>query len=559
MNKNLLRSAGLVAVMGSAAFAQTHVTSNITANTTWTTAGSPYVLEGVIYVENGATLDIAPGVIVRGQPVTTATSNDPGTLIVTRTGKIQIRGSSASPVIFTTAALDAGLMAGGARNGLRYDNDLNGVPDRWTAAAGNTKWLDLTPATAPLPLVNSAGVRNSSLWGGLVVLGNASINAAYDTDLPADGIKNNGSAFMEGLNTTTRHVYGGSDDFDNSGIIRYVSLRHGGYTIAENKELNGLTLCGVGAGTSVDHVDIYNTSDDGVEIFGGTVNVSYLNITAAEDDGLDTDQGYRGTTQFVYVAHGLSVDHDNDSGTAAISMVSSSDPRGMELDGDDANESGTPITPGGLPLQDHRIYNATVQTNGQIGAVLRRAWGGVIANSVFHTSAAQATAIDFNTSVGTGSIAVRTRFADQEIQIRNTSFNGFSAVPADFTATPTGSSTAVTYNWFNALGHSTGVIYPVTNNRWDVAGTIGGAAVTAQGADLQSITATAGGLNPRLGAGPATPAAAATGATQASSYVLSPAVSTSYKGAFALTGTLWTTGWTAANRANVNGVKLLVD
>lgn len=344
---------------------------------------------------------------------------------------------------------------------------------------------------------------------------------------------------MEGLNTTPLHVYGGTNDLDNSGVLKYLSIRHGGYTIADGKEVNGLTLGGVGRGTTISNIDIYCTSDDGIEIFGGTVDLSYLSIIGAEDDGLDTDQGYRGTTQFVYVAHGLTVD--------GVSLVSSSDPRGMELDGDDANESGTPITTGGTPRQDHRIYNATVQTNGQIGVVFRRGFGGVLANSIVHTSATQATGIDFNTSAGTGSINVQQRYADQDLQLRNVTINGFTAGSNTFTATPTGGS-STSYNPAGNTGFTFDVFFPNTLNR------------TTQSADMLNISYVSGGLNPRPGSGPGAPAALATASTQAAAYVPSPAVSTLYKGAFdAASTTLWTTGWTAANKTNVNGVKLLAD
>lgn len=540
MKLSSLTLASLMAVIGGSAYAApTLVNSNITSDTQWTTANSPYILQGLIYVKNGATLDIAPGVVVRGQPLSGVGTNDPGTLIVTRNGKIQARGTAASPIIFTTAALDAGLMAGGSRNGLRYDNNSDTIPDRWTVGDGDTKWLDLTPASTPLAPVNSASIRNSGLWGGLIVLGNASTNASYDVDLPADSVKDEGYAFIEGLNTTTDHIYGGGNDLDNSGVLKYLSIRHGGYTIADGKEVNGLTLGGVGRGTTIDHIDIYCTSDDGVEIFGGTVDLSYINIFGAEDDGLDTDQGYRGTTQFVNVVHGMTV--------SGVSLVSSSDPRGMELDGDDANESGNPITTGGLPRQNHRIYNATVQTNGQIGVVFRRGFGGILANSILHTSATQATGIDFNTSAGTGSINVQQRFADGALQLRNVTINGFTAGSTTFTLTGTYTSSG-TINPAGNAGMVSNVFYPATLNR------------TTQDADMKTISYVTGGINPRPGAGTGTPSSLATGSTQDLAYVPSPVIGTSYKGAFLGSATtLWTFGWTAVNKTNTDGIKLLVD
>ncbi len=550
MKHSISKLLSLMAVAGgSAVAAPTLVNSNITSNTQWTVANSPYVLQGVIYVTGGATLDIEPGVVVRGMPISTTGATDPGSLIVARDGKIQARGTSASPIIFTTAALDAGLKAGGARNGLPYDGpDADSVPDRWTVSDGDTMWLDLTPATAPLPPVNSAGARNSGLWGGLVVLGNASTNAAYDVSLPADGVKDEGYAYLEGQNSSSLNIYGGANDLDNSGILRYLSIRHNGYTIADGKELNGLTLGGVATGTTIDHIETYCSPDHGIEIFGGTVDLSYLSIIGAEDDGLDTDQGYRGTTQYVYVAHGLVVD--------GVTLVSSSDPRGMELDGDDANESGNPITASGLPRQDHRIYNATVQTSGaagggvQAGVFFRRGFGGVLANSIIANNSGTTIAegVVFNTNAGTGSINVQQRYADQALQVRNVTVNGFTAATTSFSATPAGGS-STSFNPGSNTGLAATVFYPATNNR-------------TTSADMLNITYATGGLNPRPGAGPAAvpPSTLATGSTQVPAYVPAPAASTLYTGAFDQNAaTLWTTGWTAANKTNVNGIKLLVD
>jgi hypothetical protein len=95
-----------------------------------------------------------------------------------------------------------------------------------------------------------------------------------------------------------RGVYGGYDDDDNSGILQYVSIRHGGTNIGEGNEINGLTLGGVGRQTIIDHVEVISNADDGVEIFGGAVNLANLAVSFCGDDAFDLDQGYHGKGQF---------------------------------------------------------------------------------------------------------------------------------------------------------------------------------------------------------------------------------------------------------------------
>src|SRR5690606_18239386 len=85
---------------------------------------------------------------------------------------------------------------------------------------------------------------------------------------------------IEGLSVTGDELayatFGGTDDTDNSGVLRYVSIRHGGAVIGGDNEINGLTLGGVGSGTQIDHIEVFANKDDGIEFFGGTVNASHL-------------------------------------------------------------------------------------------------------------------------------------------------------------------------------------------------------------------------------------------------------------------------------------------
>src|SRR5210317_1129633 len=135
------------------------------------------------------------------------------------------------------------------------------------------------------------------------VLGNAPISADAAT------------ALIEGLPANeTYAVYGGTDANDNSGILEYISIRHGGTLIGDGNEINGLTLAGVGSATTVNHIEVVANIDDGIEFFGGTVNATNLVVWAQGDDAYDIDQAYSGTIDnFVYVAgpdsdHGMEID-----------------------------------------------------------------------------------------------------------------------------------------------------------------------------------------------------------------------------------------------------------
>jgi methionine-rich copper-binding protein CopC len=231
------------------------ITQNITANTTWTT-GNIYILEGRIAVVAGVTLTIQPGVIVKGRE---GTGSNATALLIARGGKLDAQGTATSPIIFTSVA----------------DNIIPGE-----IASPN---LD--------PTMNG-------LWGGLLILGKAPISAE------------NASMQIEGIPVSdTNGLYGGDVADDNSGTIRYISIRHGGANIGEGNEINGLTLGGVGSGTTIENVEIISNQDDGIEFFGGTVNVKNLLVWNVADDAVDTDQSWAGTLDNFIVICGPDTDH----------------------------------------------------------------------------------------------------------------------------------------------------------------------------------------------------------------------------------------------------------
>ena len=151
-------------------------------------------------------------------------------------------------------------------------------------------------ANNPIVFTSNAATPSTGDWGGLVVCGSASIN----------------STAVSSTETSTTEVgglsYGGNTDEDDSGSLEYVRIEYAGGAIDGNSELNGLSLYAVGNGTNIDYVQIYQGSDDGVEFFGGTVNVSHLSVVGSEDDSVDWTEGYVGTLTDVYVEHTASHD-----------------------------------------------------------------------------------------------------------------------------------------------------------------------------------------------------------------------------------------------------------
>lgn len=166
----------------------------------------------------------------------------------------------------------------------------------------------------PIVLTSNASSPSSGDWGGLVICGRAPVNST------PDGSTDTATSEVGGLS------YGGNVAADNSGTVSYLRIEYAGGAIDGNAELNGLSLYAVGSGTTIDYLQIYEGSDDGVEFFGGTVNVSHVAVVNAEDDSIDWTEGFTGTLTDVYVQHGLS--HD----------------KGFECDGyntDFSNETGT--------------------------------------------------------------------------------------------------------------------------------------------------------------------------------------------------------------------------
>ena len=230
-----------------------NVTGMLQGTHNWT-SNNTYVLNQKVVVDAGATLNIEAGTVIKGSAGQGSLAS---ALVVARGGMINAVGTADAPIIMTSVSDDLSTM-----------DDL--------------------------------GPEDQGLWGGLLVLGYAPCSFSGDvSELQIEGIPAD----------DTFGLYGGNDASDNSGTISYVSIRHGGAVIGADNEINGLTLGGVGNGTTINNVEVIANSDDGIEFFGGTVDVSNALVWACGDDLLDIDQAYSGTISNSIVLAGSNSDH----------------------------------------------------------------------------------------------------------------------------------------------------------------------------------------------------------------------------------------------------------
>lgn len=294
------------------------VTGNITSNTTWAT-GQTVLLSAQCFVKNNAVLTIQPGVTVLGDKSVTGAC-----LLVTTGSKLIANGTASSPIVFTS----------------------NQAP----------------------------GARSLGDWGGIILCGLATNNSAAGTGTLTNAA---GTNYIEGFPVSSDVLYGGTNDDDNSGSLKYVRIEFPGYVYQPNKEINGLTLGAVGRGTTIDYVQSSFSNDDSFEWFGGAVNCSHLVAYRGLDDDFDTDNGYHGNVQFALGVRDPQIS-DNPS-------VSTSE--GFESDNDPNGTTATPLTSAIFsnvtdigPLRG--VLTATAASGFQRGARIRRNSNLKIYNSI---------------------------------------------------------------------------------------------------------------------------------------------------------------------------------
>jgi hypothetical protein len=269
MNKKVSMALIGLAAAGVASAANVSVSSDITTSTTWT-SDNVYNLTDQVYVQPGATLTVQAGTLVQ------STSGGGGSLAVCRGAKIYVNGTKDAPVIMTST-----------------DDTLTGWHE------GCNEWGNLT-------LMGSGLISASHYKGNVVSRFDGSDNTKTPTGL--------NEKQMEGLTGGSETYYGGANDDDDSGSISYLSLRYGGKVIGLANELNGMSLGAIGRETDIHHVEIMNNVDDGIEIWGGAVNLKYINIWNIGDDSFDVDEGWRGKAQFGLIVQGYSTDDSQGSG-----------------------------------------------------------------------------------------------------------------------------------------------------------------------------------------------------------------------------------------------------
>jgi hypothetical protein len=262
------------------------------------TADKPWLLRSGVLIGDDST-DVTLKIEAGTQVYGESASN--GLLVVTRGAKIDAQGTASSPIVFTS---------------------------------------DQEP-----------GSRARGDWGGIVLNGRGWLNACGTyptTPCEAQGEGNTGT-------------YGGDDDHDNSGILKYVVIEFGGTEISKDNEVNGLALQGVGDATVLDYIQIHNTLDDCIEFWGGAVNAKHIICTSPGDDGIDWDLGWRGKMQYAVVQQGLGTGNN-----------------GIEADNGPDDYSAEPITK--PTISNVTLIGDASVKGSNFGALLRHGTHGVLTN-----------------------------------------------------------------------------------------------------------------------------------------------------------------------------------
>ena len=327
-----------------------------------------------MYITRGVTLTVQKGATVKGS----FSGADVASLIICRGGKIIAQGTADDPIIFTSAS--------------------------------------------PNP--------QSGDWGGIVICGRAGLNTSY--------LGTNGLYQVEGGidNAQGDGLAGSGDAFapapinnDNSGVLSYVRIEYAGYAFQPDKEINSLTMAGVGNGTTIDHIQVTYAKDDAYEWFGGNVNCKYLIAYKTQDDDFDTDNGFSGNVQFGLILR--------DSLIADIST--------SEAFESDNNSGGTISTPKTAAVFSNITAIGPRATLSNIGNTLYRAGAQIRRNSsmsLFNSIIMgwpQGILIDASTGTPTDN-----NIADSNLRIRNTTLAG-NTINFKYSAsasTPTGATDA---------------------------------------------------------------------------------------------------------------------
>ncbi len=277
----------------------------------------------------------------------------------------------------------------------------------------------------PIIFTSNAPVtfRNRGDWGGVVLCGKAPVN---QTNPQVEG--------------GPRTIYGGTDALDNSGTLKYVRIEYAGYPLMPDKEINGLTFCGVGSGTTVDYVMVSYANDDSFEWFGGTVNCKHLFAYKGLDDDFDTDFGFSGKVQFI-----VSLRDKN------VADVSGSN--GFESDNDAAGSDNAPFTHpifSNVSIFGPRVSSATsnISANFKRSMHIRRNSRLCVYNSVF---------AGYLEGVMIDGSKCETNATNGDLEIKNVTISGCSSASTFFEIGTSGATWTASQvaSWYLGAGNDT--------------------------------------------------------------------------------------------------------
>ncbi|PWE17121.1 hypothetical protein DDZ18_10505 [Marinicauda salina] len=305
------------------------VTGTLTQNVT-IPAGETFFISGPVFVgqDDGASTASTSGTTTAGAPGgPTLTIEEGATLVgesggdyivITRGSSIDAEGTSTDPIVMTSA-------------------------------------LDLVEQRLGAPRTGSDTARGE--WGGLVINGRAPINACID------GTATGGTEDCQKSGEGSSGLFGGGTADDNSGTLRYVQVKYAGFRVNNEDELNGIAFQGVGSDTTAEFIQVHNNQDDGIEMFGGTVDLRNIVLTGIADDSMDYTDGWVGSAQFVLVRQ---LPDDGD--------------QGFEFDNNGDDNTA-------LPRSNPRISNFTLvgqrdSSSSDFGMLLREGTAGDLVNGV---------------------------------------------------------------------------------------------------------------------------------------------------------------------------------
>jgi hypothetical protein len=302
------------------------VTLDVTSNQTWY-ADTAYTLKGFIHVDSGVTLTIQPGTIIKGDFNTLGSS-----LFVLPGAKLNAIGTAANPIVFTSS--------------------------------------------------RAAGQRQPGDWGGLIIVGRASISRT-GVNIDIEGTGTAGTGAGSGQNYPVRYSGRNVDD-DDSGELRYVRVEFAGFAPSNGNELNSFTFAAVGSGTKLSYLQSLAGLDDSFEWFGGAVDAHHLVSYESGDDHFDMSEGFRGRLQYLIAYQDTVLTQRSGAGSP------STDPQGIENDGCTGTGScanGEATTPFTQPVVANFTLvgtgrTATASASGGIGMMLRRGTAGHYVNGI---------------------------------------------------------------------------------------------------------------------------------------------------------------------------------